>query len=111
MARKNNKVNKILETLESNELLLKLAFGAAVVFMGFTFLPVHYDAIGKMGVSLVFLSLGAFTIVFSLRRISENPLFISIKYALYLVFGIFFVTGSVFLTIFVISKLSTLLFS
>lgn len=108
MVRKNNKINKFQEILESNELVLKLAFGAAVVFMGFTFLPVQYDAVGKLGVCLVFFSIGAFTIVFSVRRISENPLFTYIRYALYLVFGLFFLMGSVFLFIFVISKLSAL---
>ena len=106
MAKKNNKINKIQEKLESNELMLKLVFGAAIVFMGFTFLPVHYDATGKLGVSLVFLSLGAFSIVFSVRKISENILFISIKNAFYFVLGICFIMGAVFLTTFAISKLS-----
>lgn len=108
IARKNNKANKILERLESNELLLKLAFGAAIVFMGFTFVPVRYDVVGKWGVSLVFLSLGVLMIVFCARRISENPIFISIRHAFYLVFGLIFIIGSVFLLIFVISKLSAL---
>lgn len=106
-----NKINKILEKLEANELLSILAFGTAIIFMGFTFLPVQYDAIGKLGISLIFLSLGAVVIIFSLRKISENPLFVFTKYALYLVLGVCFGTGSVFLIIFIVSKLSALLSS
>ena len=109
MAVKNSKANKILEKLESNELLLALAFGAALIFMGFTFLPIEYDAIGKLGISLIFLSLGATAIIFSLRKISENPWFSFIRHALYVVFGLCFGAGSVFLMLFVISKLSILL--
>ncbi len=104
----SDRMNKFLELLETNELMLKLVFGAAVVFMGFTFLPVHWDAIGKMGVCLLFLSLGAFTIVFSLRKISGNPVFVSIKYVIYFLLALFFLMGAIFLLIFVISKLSAL---
>ena len=108
MATKNSKINKILEKFESNELLLALAFGVAIVFMGFTFLPIKYDAIGKLGISLIFLSLGAFVIIFSLRKLSENPWVAFIRHALYLVLGVCFGAGSVFLIVFVISKLSVL---
>ena len=111
VATKNSKINKILEKLESNELLSALAFGAAIIFMGFTFLPIKYDAIGKLGISLIFLSLGAFVIIFSLRKISENPWFAFIRHALYLMLGVCFGAGSVFLVLFVISKLSFLFFS
>ena len=108
MGKTNSKINKFQELLESNDLLLKLAFGAAIVFMGFAFLPVQYDVVGKLGICLVFLSIGAFTIVFSVRKISDSPLFIYIRYTLYLIIGIFFLVGSVFLFIFAISKLSLL---
>ena len=104
-----NKMNKILEKLESNELMLPVAFGIAIVFMGFTFVPVQYNVIGKSGISLIFLSLGTFVILFSIRKISENPWFVLIRHILYAVFGICFGMGAVFLIIFVISKLSKLL--
>ena len=96
MVTKNSKINKILEKFESNDLLLTLALGVAIVFMGFTFLPIKYDTIGKLGVALIFLSLGAFVIIFSLRKLSENPWVAFIRQALYLVFGICFGAGAVF---------------
>ena len=101
-------MNKILDKLESNELMLPLAFGMAILFMGFAFVPVKYDVIGKSGISLIFLSLGAFVILFSIHKISENPLFVFIRHILYVVFGVFFGLGAAFLIIFVISKLSNL---
>lgn len=106
MAKENRKASSILEKLESNELLLALAFGAALVFMGFMFLPIGYNPIGRIGVSLVYLSLGVIVMVFSLRKISDNPWFSLARNILYIIFGVCFATGSFFLLIFAISKIA-----